>query len=107
MIRDNFDDVLGNESAIVVDSVSGITLPWLEWLLLYGGKIIVKNYKVRMGSNRNSRTGMAIMVESEGNNWRVPPEFAGILTNNWVTRAINKLDDKIISILESELEKSI
>jgi hypothetical protein len=107
MIRDNFDDVLGNESAIVVDSVSGITLPWLEWLLLYGGKIIVKNYKVRMGSNRNSRTGMAIMVESEGNNWRVPPEFAGTLTNNWVTRAINKLDNKIISILESELEKSI
>jgi hypothetical protein len=82
-------------------------LPWLEWLLLYGGKIIVRDYRVKMGSNNRSRTGMAVMVESSGSNWRVPTEFAGTSNNNWVTRAINKIDNKILDILETELEKSL
>lgn len=107
MIKSSYDDVLANDNAIVIDSVSGVALPWLEWLLLYGGKIIVRDYRVKMGSNNRSRTGMAVMVESSGSNWRVPTEFAGTSNNNWVTRAINKIDNKILDILETELEKSL
>jgi len=76
-------------------------------LLLYGGQIIVRNYRVKMGSNRASRTGMAIMVESPGDSWRVPPEFAGTSNNNWVTRALSKIDDKILDIIQLEIERKI
>lgn len=107
MIKSSYDDVLSNDGAIVVDQVSGVVLPWLEWLLLYGNKIIVRNYRVQFGSNNRSRTGMAIMIESKGSNWRVPPEFAGTISNNWVTRAIDKLDDQILDILEQEIERSL
>jgi hypothetical protein len=107
MIKSSYDDVLANDGAVVIDSSSGAVLPWLEWLLLYGGKIIVRDYRVQIGPNARSRTGMAIMVQSSGNNWRVPPEFAGTASNNWVTRALDKIDNKISNILETELEKAI
>lgn len=106
-IQSDYSDVLSNESAIVIDSLSGAVLPWLEWLLLYGGQIIVRNYKVKMGPNNRSRTGMAIMIESPGDNWRVPPEFAGTSNNNWVTRALSKIDDQILDVIQSEIERRI
>lgn len=106
MIDSSYNDVLANDGAIVIDETSGVVLPWLEWLLLYGNKIIVKNYEVRVGSNPRSRSGMAIMVPSK-NNWRVPPEFAGTITSNWVTRALSRLDDSILDIIQKEIEKHI
>lgn len=107
MIESSYNDVLASEGAIVIDNLSGAALPWLEWLLLFGGKIIVRNYRVKLGPNSRSRTGNAIMIESSGNNWRVPPEFAGTSSNNWVTRALSKVDSKIIDILEKSLESAI
>lgn len=106
MIDSSYDDVLANDGAIVIDGTSGVVLPWLEWLLLYGNQIIVKNYEVQVGSNARSRSGIAIMVPSK-NNWRVPPEFAGTITGNWVTRALNRLDDSILNIIQQEIEKHI
>jgi hypothetical protein len=106
MIDSSYNDVLANDGAIVIDGTSGVVLPWLEWLLLYGNKIIVKNYEVQVGANPRSRSGMAIMVPSK-NNWRVPPEFAGTTTNNWVTRALSRLDDSILDIIQKEIEKHI
>lgn len=106
MIQADYSDVLGAGSASVTDSKTGAVLPWLEWLLLYGGQIIVKNYKVQMGPNRNSRTGMAIMVSSK-ENWRVPSEFAGTKDNNWITRALTNLDSPITKLIQEEIEKNI
>lgn len=106
MIRQNFNDVLSLSDSIVYDNVSGITLPWLEWLLLDGGKIIVKNYEVKMGSNPRSRTGMAVMIESK-KNWRVPPEFAGTISNNWITRAMDNINNEITNVIRQETENSL
>jgi len=107
MIKSNYEDVLTSESALVFDGLSKAVLPWLEWLLLYGGKVIVKNYTVQVGPNPYSRTGLAIMKPSK-ENWRVPPEFAGTSNNNWVTRALDKLDDsKIPNMIQTEIEKNI
>ena len=47
-----------------------------------------------MGPNKFSRSGMALMVESN-KNWRVPSEFAGSPSNNWASRALDKIEDKI------------
>lgn len=106
MIKDDYSDVLSSASASVVDSKTSSVLPWLEWLLLYGGQVIIKNYTVQMGPNRNSRTGMAIMVSSK-ENWRVPPEFAGTKSNNWITRALTRLETIIPQLIQQEIENNI
>lgn len=107
MIKSNYEDVLTSDSALVFDGLSKAVLPWLEWLLLYGSKIIVKNYTVQVGPNPYSRTGLAIMKPAK-ENWRVPPEFAGTQNNNWVTRALDKLDDsRIPNMIQTEIEKNI
>jgi hypothetical protein len=99
MIRVDFSDVLYSEYAYVVDSLRGYSLPWLEWLLLEGNRTIVKDYNVKIGLNKYSRTGLAIMVPSK-QSWRVPSEFAGTISNNWITRAIQAAEDDIQSLLD-------
>lgn len=107
MIEGDYSDVLSSAGATITDSNTGSLVPWLEWLLLRGGKILVKDYEVQMGPNPRSRTGMAIMVSSK-QDYRIPTKFVGIESNNWVYRAISKLDDTTIqNIMQSELEKNI
>ena len=106
MIKENYEDVLSSDDAMVVDQLKSTQLPWLEWLLLYGGRIIVRNYEVQIGANPRSRTGLAIMKPSSGN-WRVPPEFSGTKTNNWITRALSKLDNIIPTLIQKDIEKHI
>lgn len=88
------EPAISSSDAFVIDTKGGYALPWLEWLLFRGTQPIVKNYSVRLGQNPFSRSGMAIMVESN-KNWRVPSEFAGSINNNWISRAIDKNEDKI------------
>lgn len=100
------DSIISSSEASVQDS-DGYSLPWLRWLLNEGVKPIVKSYKVKMGPNNRSRTGMAIMVKSNSS-WTVPPQYAGTSSNNWISRAINDIDDsRILSIIQSEIEKNI
>lgn len=106
MIKDDYADILSSDLAIVTDDISGVTIPWLEWLLLAGGNILVKNYRVQFGPNQRSRTGYAIMVEAD-QNWRIPSEFAGTKTNNWITRALEPIEDQIIDLMIKELERLI
>lgn len=81
--------------AMVIDTKNGYSLPWLQWLLLEGAKPIVKNYDVKVGPNRASRTGMAIMVKDSGS-WSVPNSFIGTRNSNWFTRAIDNINDNTI-----------
>lgn len=98
IFKQDGEPVISSEDAVVIDQLRGYALPWLEWLLFYGTKPIVKNYTVKFGSNPYSRSGLAIMVEDDSN-WRVPPEFAGTATNNWITRAIAMMNDDIKNFL--------
>ena len=84
------EPAINSPNAFVTDSKGGYSLPWLEWLLLKGTAPIVKNYSVILGPNKFSRTGMALMIESN-KNWRVPSEFAGSQSNNWASRALDKI----------------
>ncbi len=106
MKSDDLGGVINDPSAFVVDQKRGYQLPWLRWLLLEGNSIIVQNYSVKIGSNRASRTGNAIMVQSS-KNWRVPPEFVGTEANNWTTRAISASENQIIQVLSSALRDSL
>jgi len=101
---DDINGIINNQSAKVVDGGRGYELPWLSWLLFQANKPIVKNFEVKIAPNPSSRTGMAIMVDSN-KNWRVPPEFAGTISNNWTTRAIEKTETKILKVMQTYIEK--
>jgi len=107
MIKSDYSDVLSANAATITDSNTGSTVPWLEWLLLRGGDILVKDYEIQIGPNPRSRTGMAIMVSSKSD-YRLPAKFAGTETNNWVYRAISKIDDATMqNIVKRALEKNL
>jgi hypothetical protein len=93
-------------SPAYVTDIKGYSLPWLEWLCLRNNEIIVKNFDVKYGPSPNSRSGMAIMVPST-NSWRVPPAFAGSSSRNWTTRAIERVEPQVYSIIQKNIEANI
>ena len=100
MIKADLSDVNGSDISFVIDANTGKSVYWLEWLTLAGDKTIIKNYDVILGPNRRSRTGFAIMRQVAGGRWKVPSEFAGTINNNWITRSIDSVADKIENLLE-------
>jgi hypothetical protein len=105
MKSDDLNGVIYQEIATVSD-IKGYKLPWLEWLLLHNNEAIVKNYEVQYGPSQYSRSGLGIMIPSDGD-WRVPPEFAGSQDNNWTTRAIERSEDRIYKLIQQTIEKNI
>lgn len=106
MIRSDFQDVIGLPDASY-ETEKGSTIPWLDWLLTQGDRIIVVGYDVKMPlSSReraHSRTGLALMRPGTG--WRVPPEFAGTLEDNFITRAFvpSEVERVFLKIFEEEI----
>lgn len=100
--KDDISGVIYTDIASVIDN-KGYVLPWLEWLLLKGNEVLVKNYSVNYTSSSRSRSGMALMVKSD-RNWRVPPNFTGSENNNWITRAVKKSESQIISAIKNNIE---
>lgn len=105
MKSDDLSGVIHQDIASVSD-IKGYTLPWLEWLLLQNNTPIVKNYEVKYGPSPYSRSGLGIMVPSDGD-WRVPPEFAGSQENNWTTRAVDRSEAQIYKLIQQSIEKNI
>lgn len=103
VIRADFSDVLSSDAGFVIDNLRGYQLPWLEWLLLEGNKTIVSKQDVVFGRNKSSRTGYALMRPSN-KSWKVPSEFAGTITNNWITRAIDNSESQINELLDKAFE---
>jgi hypothetical protein len=103
-IEADFKKILSNPSSSI--KIKGGSLPWLEWLLIDGDKIIVSNHKVVFMDTRASRSGHAIMVKGGIRPfWRVPPEFSGVVDNNWITRASDIISDEINASLDDILSK--
>lgn len=100
MVKKDFSDLLSLGDASFVTE-KGSNLQWLQWLLIEGDTAIIADYGFIVGSFPTSRTGMGIMRQFGGAFWRVPPEFAGTINNNWITRAINEASTDI----EKEIEK--
>ena len=107
MIRSDFEDVLGLNSASIVTE-KGQELPWLEWLLKFGDRVIVRDYTVFFGGNRrSSRSGLAIMVRSNSRSWGVPSAFAGTIDDNFVTRALEEIEDDIANVFETQVKRLV
>jgi len=77
-------------------------LPWLDWLITKGDTTIVVNYHYNAETGIG-RSGLGNMVK--GGSFRVPPQFSGTESNNFITRAlIGESQEKAITkIFEKEL----
>lgn len=102
MIQSDFRDVLSLSEATLTTE-KGTDLNWLEWLLLFGDKTIIKDYEVELGSNPRSRTGLAVMKKTLRGKWRVPPEYSGTINNNWITRSIDSVSSEIENLINRSL----
>ena len=104
--KQDLEEILLSSNAKVIDFKRQYSLPWLEWMLYRGTSVIVKNYEVVFSPNEASRTGGALMKESD-KSWRVPPEYAGTLTNNWITRAVSICEKQVLSVIQSTIKSNI
>jgi hypothetical protein len=86
MIDSSYNDVLANDGAIVIDGTSGVVLPWLEWLLLYGNKIIVRNYVENAFANNDFNDRHNEVVKHIYNNIYNPE----ITSKEFANQALNK-----------------
>lgn len=104
LVKD-FSDILSMSEAIITTE-QGQPLPWLEWLLIKGNKIIISDHEIHLISGKG-RSRRGIMVKNNASVWKVPSEYSGVINNNWLTRAISdnvdQFSDTISKILEKEL----
>lgn len=105
MVQADLADVLGSDMAVLMDNNTGSRVEWLYWLSLLGDTTIVKDYRFELGPSPYSRTGGGIM--KLGGKWQVPPQFAGTIANNWITRSIDSMENQVYSILEQSLRESV
>jgi len=88
----NYKNLLALEQAVIT-SESGSQIPWLEWLLTYGNKIIMLDFGV-LYKDGVGRTGGAIMVKNI-TPFMIDPAFSGVEDNNFISRALKNNAQKI------------
>jgi hypothetical protein len=103
MIDQSYADVL-NLSVSSFITEKGSILNWLEWLLLFGNKTIIKDYTVEIGPNPRSRTGQAVMKGIQKSKWSVPSQFSGTPNDNWITRAIDSATPQINKLFNQAIK---
>jgi hypothetical protein len=74
-----------------------------------GDSIVVNNYHVIYSLSQKqasfSRTGKALMAKR--GNFRVDPAFSGTEDNNFITRAMEGIEDEIFDIVIKQIENNI
>lgn len=98
VLKLDYSDVL-NLPSISFISEGGFNIEWLRWLLFEGDTKIISTHSFVMSSSviRYSRTGTGIMKKGVG--WGVPSIYSGTSGDNWLTRALDKIDENIIKEL--------
>lgn len=85
----------------------GVKIPWMEWLLTLGDRIIVKKYDIDYLHTRGTRTGGASMKPTRVRGWRVPAGYSGTRTNNFITRALDNIENHVGYIMAAEIRRQI
>ena len=106
MIKDSLQELLSTNGATVITQ-KGEQLEWLRWLLIEGNNSVVLGYRYMPKSTPSSRTGQGIMVSGKSAIFRVPPEFAGTITDNWITRGVDAALPEIESYINRLVQKSL
>ena len=84
----------------------GVTIPWFQWLTTLGDRIIVRDFEIEGGHPSRSRTGDKIMIGGK-RGWRIPPEFSGTRTNNFVTEATDSILPELGRTISKEVKSII
>jgi len=85
---------------VKVITKKGAVLPWLEWLLTLGDKIIITEHHVEYKKGAG-RSGLASMTT--GGTFRVNPSFSGTVENNFISRAFQGSENRIASIIKRHI----
>lgn len=80
-------------------TAKGTDLHWLDWLLTQGDKIIIIGY--RYEPSGRGRSGVGSM--KIGGSFRVPPQFAGDIKDNFITRAFSNRGSEITKLVSQLL----
>lgn len=103
-------DILPYSDFPKIASVAGASFPsaggnvdWLEWLLARGTQVVIGDYWIfpyAKGRTRSGGNSIMKMIESKPREpFRVDPNYAGTLTDNFITRAIESTRDDISKVL--------
>ena len=84
-----------------VTTAKGADLHWLSWLLERGQGVIVVGYNYTPDTAPRGRSGGGTM--GRGTAWRVPPQYAGTVNDNFVTRAFDGREKDIARLFSDIL----
>jgi hypothetical protein len=92
---EDFQNILGLSSGVVITD-AGASLEWLNWLINLGTSTVVFGFSYTPSVDGRSGGGKM----DSGGTWRVPPQYAGTIDDNFITRALNGNQREIQKILE-------
>ena len=80
-----------------------VNLKWLEWLLFYGDRIVVSEF--RFDANGKGRSRVGNMEKIKTGVFRVPPYYSGTANDNFITRALRSFEVK--QAIEKAIENNM
>ena len=87
-------------SGVTVTTKKGTVIPWLQWLLTAGDKILVVDYHVEYKSG-TGRSGLGTM--KGGDTFRVNPSFSGTVDNNFISRTFQGAENRLSDIIRRHI----
>jgi len=97
---DDFSNLLSlPEGYVFYGEGDANTIPWLQWLLTLGDKILIGDYHFE--AKDMGRSTMGIMVPK--GTFRVPPSYSGTEDNNFITRAFARRAGEIAKAIQRSL----
>lgn len=109
-------DILPYSDFDKIISVAGGSFPsmggnvdWLEWLLTRGTQVVIGDYWIfpyAKGKTRSGGNSIMKMIESKPRRpFRVDPNYAGTIEDNFITRAVESVRDDISKVLLEAVDR--
>ena len=88
----------------------GGDVDWLEWLLTKGTQVVIGNFWLFPYAKGRTRSGgnsiMAEVKTMSRQPFRVDPNFAGTVENNFITRSIESVGEDILNVVANAFIRS-
>ena len=107
ILEDDYSQLLSLPESIFpnISAKGSGVLEWLRWILIEGNQPIVRDFEFVATPSRFSRTGGGIMLRGGG--WSVPPNLAGNVQDNILTRSLQNIEKDIEILVNQELQRII
>ena len=107
ILEDDYSQLLSLPESIFpyISAKGSGVLEWLRWILIEGNQPIVRDFEFVSTPSRFSRTGGGIMLRGGG--WSVPPNLAGTMQDNILTRSLQNIEKDIETLVNQELQRII